>query len=77
MGESYNGIRTLADLFAVVKIPNKLSGAVVGEQLLYLSSNQVGPRILSLQNKKNFSLSFFYPHPLYHGAAIYPKLLCS
>jgi len=31
MGESYNGIRTLADLFAVVKIPNKLYGAIAGD----------------------------------------------
>ena len=38
MGESYDGIRALADLIRIVKIPNKLSGAVVGERLLYLSS---------------------------------------
>ena len=79
MGESYNGIHALLDLFAVVKIPNRLSGAVAGERLLYLSSNLVGPRILSFQNKKNSYLLFFlilYPHPFYHGAAIYPKLLC-
>jgi hypothetical protein len=82
MGESYNGIRALVDLFAVVKIPNKLSGAVAREWLLYLSSYLVGPRILSFQNKKNsyllfFLITFFYPHPRYHGAPIYPELLCS
>ena len=45
LGESYNDIRALADLFAVVKIPNNLSGAVAGERFRYLSSNLVGPRI--------------------------------
>jgi len=35
MGESYDGIRALADLFRIVKIPNKLSGAVAGERLLF------------------------------------------
>ena len=59
MGESYNGIRVLADLFAFVRIPNKLSGAVAGERLRYLSSNLVGPRILSFQNKKKIK-SFLY-----------------
>ena len=76
MGESYNGICALADLFAIIKIPNKLSGAVAGERLLYLSLNIVGPHSLSFQNKKLLSffflISFFYPHPRYHGAAIYP-----
>jgi hypothetical protein len=28
-GESYDGIRALADLFAVVKIPTSISGDVV------------------------------------------------
>ena len=32
-GESYDGIRALADLIRIVKIPNKLSGAIAGEQL--------------------------------------------
>ena len=58
MGESYNGICALADLFAIIKIPNKLSGAVAGERLLYLSSNLVGPRILSFQNKKTLIFCF-------------------
>jgi hypothetical protein len=31
LGESYNGICTLADLFVIVKIPNKLSSGVAGE----------------------------------------------
>ena len=31
MDKSYNSIRMLADLFAVVKIPNKLSGTVAGD----------------------------------------------
>ena len=57
MGESYNGICALADLFAVVKIPNKLSGTVAGEWLLYLSSNLVGPRIFIFQ-KKSYPLLF-------------------
>ena len=41
MGESYNGIRTLADLFAVVKIPNKLSGAVAGDTNLVATLRNV------------------------------------
>ena len=66
------------DLFAVVKIPNKLSGAIAGERLLYLSSNLVGPRILSLQKKLlSFLFLYLYLHPFYHGAAIYPKFLSS
>jgi hypothetical protein len=32
LGESYNGICMLADLFVIVKIPNKLSGTVAGER---------------------------------------------
>jgi hypothetical protein len=35
LGESYNGIYMLADLFMIVKILNKLSGAVAGEWWLY------------------------------------------
>ena len=58
LGESYNGICALADLFAVVKIPNKLSGTVAGERLLYLSSYLVGPRTLSFQNKKTLIFCF-------------------
>ena len=76
MGESYNGIHTLADLFRIVKIPNKLFGAIARERLLYLSSCLVV--LVSYLFKKNlFSSSYLYLHPFYHGAALYPKLLCS
>ena len=78
MGESYNGIRAFVDLFVVVKISNKLSGVVAGEQLLYLSSYLVVLVSYIFKKKyQNFSLSFFYPHPQYHGANLCPKLLCS
>jgi hypothetical protein len=33
-GESYGGIRGLADLSMCVKYTNKLSGAIAGKQLL-------------------------------------------
>jgi hypothetical protein len=31
MGESYNGICALADLFVIIKISNKLSAVVAGD----------------------------------------------
>jgi hypothetical protein len=34
LGESYNGIRALMDLFVCVKYTNKLSGAVAGKWML-------------------------------------------
>ena len=66
MGESYDGIRALADLFRIVKIPNKLSGTVAGEWLLYLSSNLVGPRIFIFQKKiLSFAFPYLYLDPRY------------
>ena len=59
MGESYNGIHALTDLFADVKIPNKVSGVVAGERLLYLSLNLVGPVCLSFSLQKKFAHCFF------------------
>ena len=59
MGESYNGIHVLTDLFADVKIPNKVSGVVAGERLLYLSLNLVGPVCLSFSLQKKFAHCFF------------------
>ena len=38
-GESYSGIRALADLSVCVKYTNKLSSAVVGETVAELTSN--------------------------------------
>jgi hypothetical protein len=35
MGESYNGIRALADLFAVIKIPNNVEGDRILALLLW------------------------------------------
>ena len=56
MGESYNGIHALADLFADV---NKVSGVVAGERLLYLSLNLFGPVCLSFSLQKNLPIVFF------------------
>ena len=39
LGESYSGIRVLADLFVCVKYTNKLSGAIAGEMVAELISN--------------------------------------
>ena len=38
-GESYSGIRTLADLFVCVKYTNKVSGAVARETVAELTTN--------------------------------------
>ena len=38
LGESYSGIRVLADLFVCVKYTNKLSGAVARETVAELTS---------------------------------------
>ena len=38
-GESYSGIRALADLSMCVKYTNKLSGAITGEMVAELTSN--------------------------------------
>jgi hypothetical protein len=38
-GESYSGIRALADLAMCVKYTNKLSGAVTGETVAELTTN--------------------------------------
>ena len=39
LGESYSGIRALADLSVYVKYTNKLSGAVVGGTVAELTLN--------------------------------------
>ena len=38
-GESYNGIRSLADLSVCVKYTNKLSGAIAGETVAELTTS--------------------------------------
>ena len=38
-GESYSGIRTLADLSVCIKFTNKLSGTVAGETIAELTTN--------------------------------------
>ena len=38
-GESYSGIRALADLFVCVKYTNKFFGAVVGEMVAELTTS--------------------------------------
>ena len=37
--ESYNGIRTLADLSVCIKYTNKLFGTIVGETVVELTSS--------------------------------------
>ena len=39
LGESYNGIRVLADLSVCIKYTNKLSGAVAGETVAELTTS--------------------------------------
>ena len=39
LGESYSGIRALADLSVCVKYTNKLSGVVAGETVAELTTN--------------------------------------
>ena len=51
LGESYGGIRALADLSVCVKYTNKLSGAVTGEMDAELTTSLAQPFIF---------YSFFY-----------------
>jgi hypothetical protein len=59
----------LANLFAIAKIPNKLSSALAGEQLLHLS--------LYVAILVSFAFLSFYLYPRYHEATMYPKPLYS
>jgi len=79
MGESYNSICALADLFAVVKNTQqafwrRCRGTVAVSLFEPSWSSYL---IFSKKNSYHLFFLIFYPHPFYHGAAIYPKLLCS